>query len=144
MGHIIFVILHLLAILFGLVGLIITVPLHIIYAAVIKQGRRSGGEQKRQPIDENHGLSAKEYRFQCLLCSKRYMSKDNLITHLRTSHKVSAAEIDQHIYDITDAVKDCPFCRKKIDKEAIKCPYCQEWVADAKETTKTKDSNPVQ
>jgi len=34
MGHAIFIILHILAILFGLVGLIITIPLHIIYAAV--------------------------------------------------------------------------------------------------------------
>lgn len=142
-GHIIFVILHLLAILFGLVGLIVTIPLHIIYAAVVKQGRRSDGEQKGQPIDKGHGLNAKEDRFQCLLCSKRYMSRDNLVTHLRTSHKVSATEIDQQIYDITDAVKDCPFCRKKIDKEAIKCPYCQEWVANAKEKTKVKGSDPV-
>jgi len=31
MGHALFVILHIIAILFGFVGLVITVPLHIIY-----------------------------------------------------------------------------------------------------------------
>lgn len=34
MGHLIFCIFHLLALLFGAVGLFLTVPLHIIYAAV--------------------------------------------------------------------------------------------------------------
>ncbi|MBS3777488.1 MAG: hypothetical protein KGY70_19995 [Bacteroidales bacterium] len=36
MGHFIFCVLHLLAILFGVVGLIITVPLHLIYSATKK------------------------------------------------------------------------------------------------------------
>jgi len=34
MGHVLFCILHLGAIVFGLVGLVITIPLHIIYSAV--------------------------------------------------------------------------------------------------------------
>ena len=34
MGHVLFCLLHFGAIIFGLVGLIITVPLHIIYSAV--------------------------------------------------------------------------------------------------------------
>ncbi len=101
-------------------------------------------ENQRQPIDENPDSYAKEYKFQCLVCSKSYMSKDNLILHLRTSHRVKEAEIDQYIYEITDTVKDCPFCRKKIDKEAIKCPYCQEWIGDTKEKSTVKDSKPVQ
>jgi len=36
MGHAIFIVLHILAVLFGVIGLIITVPLHIVYAAVKK------------------------------------------------------------------------------------------------------------
>lgn len=36
MGHLIFLCLHFAAILFGLVGLIITIPLHVIYCAVSK------------------------------------------------------------------------------------------------------------
>ena len=36
MGHFIFVILHFMVVLFGVVGLVITVPLHIIYSAVKK------------------------------------------------------------------------------------------------------------
>jgi predicted PurR-regulated permease PerM len=31
MGHLVFCMLHLVALLFGIVGLIITIPLHIIY-----------------------------------------------------------------------------------------------------------------
>mgnify|MGYP003641165347 CR=1 FL=1 len=34
MGHFIFIILHFMMVLFGLVGLIITIPLHLIYSAV--------------------------------------------------------------------------------------------------------------
>lgn len=37
MGHIVFLGLHLLAILFGIVGLVVTIPLHIIYAAIPKK-----------------------------------------------------------------------------------------------------------
>ena len=36
MGHFIFIILHTVCVLFGFVGLIVTIPLHIIYAAVKK------------------------------------------------------------------------------------------------------------
>jgi len=43
MGHVLFCILHLLAILFGLVGLIVTVPLHIIYACM--KGKSSAPDQ---------------------------------------------------------------------------------------------------
>ena len=35
LGHVIFFCLHLLAVLFGLVGLIITIPLHLIFAAIV-------------------------------------------------------------------------------------------------------------
>ena len=36
MGHVVFIILHILAILFGVVWLVITVPLHLIYIAIKK------------------------------------------------------------------------------------------------------------
>jgi len=39
MGHLMFWILHLCAILFGVVWLIITIPLHLIYSAVNKRRR---------------------------------------------------------------------------------------------------------
>lgn len=34
-GHVCFVVLHVLAILFGVIGLLITVPLHLIFAAIL-------------------------------------------------------------------------------------------------------------
>lgn len=37
MGHLLFCILHLAALLFGVVGLFITIPLHLIYAALNKK-----------------------------------------------------------------------------------------------------------
>jgi len=40
MAHFIFCILHLAAILFGLVGLIITIPLHLIYCAVKAKNKK--------------------------------------------------------------------------------------------------------
>jgi len=39
MAHFIFIILHILAFLFGCFGLFITVPLHLIYAVVSKKGK---------------------------------------------------------------------------------------------------------
>jgi len=46
MGHVMFVILHIIAVLFGLIGLFITIPLHIIYTVV------SGGN-KSTPINKS-------------------------------------------------------------------------------------------
>ena len=39
MGHVIFCILHFLAVMFGLIGLFITIPLHIIYAVVANNNK---------------------------------------------------------------------------------------------------------
>lgn len=36
MGNLMFILLHLAMVLFGFVGLIITIPLHLIYLAIIK------------------------------------------------------------------------------------------------------------
>ena len=36
-GHIVFIILHFFAVIFGIVGLIITIPLHLIYANTTKK-----------------------------------------------------------------------------------------------------------
>jgi hypothetical protein len=45
MGHFIFIILHLMAVLFGIVGLVITIPLHLIYAAVNKPNKKNELEE---------------------------------------------------------------------------------------------------
>ncbi len=39
MGHFMFCILHILAFVFGIVGLIITIPCHMIYARIAKGGK---------------------------------------------------------------------------------------------------------
>ena len=51
MGHIIFAILHLLAVAFGIAGLIITIPLHLIYAAI--KGKNAPKEQSTEHLDED-------------------------------------------------------------------------------------------
>ena len=45
MGHFLFCILHFLAFKFGLVGLFITIPLHLIYCAVNKKPIRPDGKK---------------------------------------------------------------------------------------------------
>ncbi len=45
MGHFLFIILHTMAVLFGIVGLIVTIPLHLIYSAVKKPNDDKAKEQ---------------------------------------------------------------------------------------------------
>lgn len=83
MGHILFVILHLIAFAFGFIFLIITIPLHIIYAAVNKPVTNQGTKSKNPDMGGSN-----------------------------------------------DVFIECPFCKMKIDKDATKCPHCQEWITN--------------
>ena len=31
-------------------------------------------------------------------------------------------------FQVSKTMKDCPFCKSKLKKEAVKCPNCGEWV----------------
>jgi hypothetical protein len=42
MGHVIFIVLHVIAVLFGMVLLVVTIPAHLIYAAVKSKARPAG------------------------------------------------------------------------------------------------------
>lgn len=42
MGHLIFIILHIMAVLFGFVFLFITIPAHLIYSAIKSSGNKRG------------------------------------------------------------------------------------------------------
>lgn len=46
MGHLVFIVLHLAALVFGLFALVITIPLHIIYAAVKANAGTAGAPHK--------------------------------------------------------------------------------------------------
>ncbi len=48
MGHFLFCILHLLAIVFGVIGLFLTIPLHLIYCAIKapKETLRADGKKR--------------------------------------------------------------------------------------------------
>lgn len=51
MGHLIFVVLHVVAVLFGLVFLVVTIPAHLIYAAVSSRPAPEGA-----PTPQTHVL----------------------------------------------------------------------------------------
>jgi hypothetical protein len=47
LGHLIFLALHLAAIMFGLVGLVLTIPLHLIYTSASRpKGNRPDGKRR--------------------------------------------------------------------------------------------------
>lgn len=60
MGHTFFMILHLLALVFGIVGLIITIPLHLIYSALSKQGKKEENK-KEESIGNQLKRESKDY-----------------------------------------------------------------------------------
>lgn len=47
MGHILFCALHLIAFLFGIIGLFLTIPLHLVYAAAKGPKKKRTGPQKQ-------------------------------------------------------------------------------------------------
>lgn len=56
MGHFIFVVLHIMAFLCGFFGLFITIPLHVIYAAMLSQNTNFGSNvvavvKKSEPVN---------------------------------------------------------------------------------------------
>ena len=39
-------------------------------------------------------------------------------------------------FQVSKTMTDCPFCKSKIKKEAVKCPNCHEWVKEQKADSK--------
>lgn len=54
MGHLIFIILHILALLFGAVALFVTVPMHMIYTVVKQRSGATPTSQPEAPDDRTH------------------------------------------------------------------------------------------
>lgn len=61
MGHVVFIVLHVLAIMFGLVALVITVPLHLIYGAV---------RNRRQPASASADAPSPFTHVRCTECKE--------------------------------------------------------------------------
>ena len=60
MGHIIFTLLHLVALLFFTVGLVVTIPLHIVYAA-IKSNRKLPSSDDPKPDTHRRCPECREF-----------------------------------------------------------------------------------
>jgi predicted amidophosphoribosyltransferase len=112
MGHIIFVILHLIALIFGWVFLLITIPMHLIYSAASKpktlreDGKQRGGGLLGQLVDEVYvGYAMRN----CPYCKKKVMKDASKCPYCQS--------------DILET-KTCPFCGEKIRSEAKICRFC--------------------
>ncbi len=70
MGHLLFLILHVIAILFGMILLVLTIPLHLIYAVL---SRRSAVADKEAPRPETH--------VRCPDCKEMVLFEANVCKH---------------------------------------------------------------
>ena len=62
MGHFLFIVLHIAAVLFGIVGLIVTIPLHLIYSAVAGNSEKQKSELQKWADDWKRSGSRKVLR----------------------------------------------------------------------------------
>jgi len=62
MGHFLFIVLHTMAVLFGIVGLIVTIPLHLIYSAVKKPNDDKANEQLLATVNKMKASRPKAVR----------------------------------------------------------------------------------
>jgi hypothetical protein len=91
MGHVIFVFLHLIAIMFGFIGLFLTIPLHLIYSAASKKPAqfREDGKKKNSGLLGGlvDGLEVELSMRDCPYCTKK----------------------------INKAATKCPYCQSEVE-----------------------------
>jgi hypothetical protein len=75
MGHFLFICLHLGAVLFGLWGLVVTIPLHVIYVAV-RSNSRPAASADEVPSPATH--------VRCPACAELVRKEARLCRHCQT------------------------------------------------------------
>jgi len=104
MGHLIFCILHLIALIFGFVGLFLTIPLHLIYSAANRpKGPREDGK--------------------------------------RRTGGILGGVVDDIVVGCKMA--NCPYCKERILKDAVKCKHCGEFLHNKNDCEKERDSTQI-
>ena len=80
-------------------------------------------------IDIQHTLSQitdSSYRKSPDLQSEKYEA-----VHVQAaSDQVQKTALAQHVPENEDDLKPCPFCKKMINKEAIRCRYCYRMISE--------------
>jgi len=119
MGHLIFCILHLCALLFGFIGLFLTIPLHLIYSAAKKpSGLREDG--KRQTggifggiIDE---MAIRKKMTNCPFCKEMILKGAVICKHC--GQNIPAEEVPQEIeiYESLDFDKKAGPFNKRVSE----------------------------
>jgi hypothetical protein len=109
MGHVVFIFLHILAIAFGLIGLFLTIPLHLIYAAASKRTPqiREDGKKKNTGIlgefkdNAEINLNMRD----CPYCLKKVMKAATRCPHCQSDiDAVPITRSDRRIYTLHQAV----------------------------------------
>ena len=81
MGHFLFIVLHLAAVFFGIVGLIVTIPLHLIYSAIAGKSDKKSELQKW--ADDWKAVEAKRPR--AVRSGKRSMTQKEVVAEIKAN-----------------------------------------------------------
>ena len=82
MGHFLFIVLHIAAVLFGIVGLIVTIPLHLVYSAVAGNSEKQKSELQKW-ADDWKAVEAKRPR--AVRSGKRSMTQKEVVAEIKAN-----------------------------------------------------------
>ena len=108
MGHVIFIILHIIAFLFGLVFLFITIPLHIIYAVIVNK-------------DKEQITSEKIRNRICPFCGETILKIAIVCKHCGKDLEKVEEEVE---------IEDCPKCKHYRKRMILKCLECGKYLKE--------------
>ena len=112
MGHIIFLILHLICILFGFIGLIVTVLLHLIYAGVTKSNNRQ----------ISHRGNDKDVYAECPFCKEKIDHGASKCPYCR--EWIDEEQTPKLVDGKGRQVKLCSYCGNKNRADDYVCMFC--------------------
>ncbi|WP_083777260.1 double zinc ribbon domain-containing protein [Desulfohalobium retbaense] len=117
MGHFIFIMLHLIAVLFGFVFLIITIPLHLIYSSTNKFTK---AKNSAFDYSSNNGVYA-----ECPFC-KQKINKDASKCPYCQEWVINDGQKPKIVDSRGRRVKVCPHCGRKNKDDDYICMSCSK------------------